>query len=32
LVARGYKLSHVQPWDFYPQTHHVEVVSLLERV
>jgi 23S rRNA (uracil1939-C5)-methyltransferase len=32
LVTRGYMLSHVQPWDFYPQTHHVEVVSLLERI
>jgi 23S rRNA (uracil1939-C5)-methyltransferase len=30
LHAVGYKLTHVEPWDFYPQTSHVEVLSLLE--
>jgi tRNA/tmRNA/rRNA uracil-C5-methylase (TrmA/RlmC/RlmD family) len=25
----GYRLEVIQPWDFYPQTHHVEVLSLL---
>lgn len=27
----GYKLTKVQPVDLFPQTHHVEVVSLLEK-
>lgn len=30
LVRGGYRLTHAQPWDFYPQTSHVEVLSLLE--
>ncbi len=30
LSKGGYKLSHVQPHDFYPQTSHVEVLSRLE--
>ncbi len=30
LTRGGYKLSLVQPWDFYPQTNHVEVLSVLE--
>jgi 23S rRNA (uracil1939-C5)-methyltransferase len=31
LVRAGYKLTHIEPWDFYPQTSHVEVLSVLER-
>jgi tRNA (uracil-5-)-methyltransferase/23S rRNA (uracil1939-C5)-methyltransferase len=31
LTRYGFALQQVQPWDFYPQTHHVEVLSLLER-
>lgn len=31
LVARGYRLTSARPFDFYPYTHHVEVLSLLER-
>jgi 23S rRNA (uracil1939-C5)-methyltransferase len=30
LVRGGYTLRFAQPWDFYPQTSHVEVLSLLE--
>jgi 23S rRNA (uracil1939-C5)-methyltransferase len=30
LVRGGYTITFVQPWDFYPQTSHVEVLSLLE--
>jgi 23S rRNA (uracil1939-C5)-methyltransferase len=30
LVRGGYRLTFAQPWDFYPQTSHVEVLSLLE--
>jgi 23S rRNA (uracil1939-C5)-methyltransferase len=31
LGEHGYKLSFARPYDFYPFTHHVEVLSLLER-
>jgi tRNA/tmRNA/rRNA uracil-C5-methylase (TrmA/RlmC/RlmD family) len=31
LAEHGYKLSFARPYDFYPFTHHVEVLSLLER-
>ena len=29
--AKGLTLKRFQPFDFYPQTHHVEMLSLLER-
>ncbi|MBZ9753626.1 methyltransferase [Deinococcus sp. HMF7604] len=31
LVRRGWKLAEVAPHDFYPQTSHVEIVSVLNR-
>ncbi|KEF33358.1 MULTISPECIES: class I SAM-dependent RNA methyltransferase [Deinococcus] len=31
FVRRGWQLGEVTPHDFYPQTSHVEVVSVLER-
>lgn len=31
LVRRGWRLGEVTPHDFYPQTSHVEIVSVLER-
>jgi tRNA/tmRNA/rRNA uracil-C5-methylase (TrmA/RlmC/RlmD family) len=31
LVQAGYRLDFVRPYDFYPFTHHVEVLSLLSR-
>jgi len=31
LHARGLRLRRVQPFDLYPHTHHVELLSLLER-
>lgn len=31
LEERGFGLVSVQPFDFYPHTHHVELLSLLER-
>ncbi|MVN87959.1 class I SAM-dependent RNA methyltransferase [Deinococcus sp. HMF7620] len=31
LVRRGWKLAEVVPHDFYPQTSHVEIVSVLNR-
>ena len=31
FTQTGWTLARVQPFDFYPQTHHVEVLSLLTR-
>jgi len=31
LSSRGWQIAQVKPWDFYPQTHHVELLSLLLR-
>lgn len=31
LEARGYTLARMQPFDFYPHTHHIEVLSELTR-
>ena len=31
LVRHGWKLTEVTPHDFYPQTSHVEIVSVLNR-
>ena len=31
LVRRGWSLGEITPHDFYPQTSHVEIVSVLER-
>jgi 23S rRNA (uracil1939-C5)-methyltransferase len=30
LVRAGYNLKHAEPWDFYPHTSHVEVLSVFE--
>ena len=27
----GWKLSYIEPFDFYPHTHHIEILSRLER-
>ena len=29
--AEGFSLKRLLPFDFYPQTHHIEMLSLLER-
>ena len=31
LEAAGWRLERAQPYDFYPQTHHIELLSLLTR-
>ena len=31
FARRGWKLGEVTPHDFYPQTSHVEIVSVLNR-
>ncbi len=31
LSGAGWTLARVQPFDFYPQTHHIELLSLLTR-
>ena len=31
FVATGWTLERAQPFDFYPQTHHIEMLSLLTR-
>ena len=31
LEAAGWSLARLQPFDFYPQTHHIEMLSLLTR-
>lgn len=31
FAAKGWKVAHARPYDFYPHTHHIEVLSLLVR-
>jgi tRNA/tmRNA/rRNA uracil-C5-methylase (TrmA/RlmC/RlmD family) len=31
LVAAGYRVSGIHPYDFFPLTHHVEALALLDR-
>lgn len=31
LAASGWRVARLQPFDFYPQTHHLELLSLFER-
>jgi 23S rRNA (uracil1939-C5)-methyltransferase len=32
LLAAGYRLDSVQPFDMFPQTYHIETVSLFSRI
>src|SRR5690606_9751225 len=32
LEQKGYRLTRLEPFDFYPHTHHLEVLSELTRV
>ena len=32
LCDRGYKLEHIQPFDMFPHTHHVETVAIFRRL
>jgi 23S rRNA (uracil1939-C5)-methyltransferase len=32
LTARGYKMNKIIPYDFFPQTHHVECLVLIGRI
>jgi 23S rRNA (uracil1939-C5)-methyltransferase len=32
LCTNGYRFSYAQPFDMFPQTHHVETVALFERL
>lgn len=32
LVAHGYKIAKLQPFDLFPQTRHIENVATLERI
>ena len=31
FLAEGFELERFEPFDFYPHTHHIEVLSLLAR-
>jgi tRNA/tmRNA/rRNA uracil-C5-methylase (TrmA/RlmC/RlmD family) len=31
FVGAGFRLEKMQPYDFYPHTHHIELLSLLGR-
>ena len=31
LVARGYNLKQVTPFDLFPQTYHVECIALMNK-